>query len=161
MNIRLYQPADLEPLRQMTVEAFQGVSRDENIEERFGLINGHDWRWRKARDINADAAANPAGLFIAEEEGRILGFVTTRIDAEAGIGWVVHLVIGAGLRGKGIGRTLIAHALDYFRSLGLTHARIETLDQNEISKRLFPSCGFVEIARQIHYFMDLRQPPLS
>jgi ribosomal protein S18 acetylase RimI-like enzyme len=155
MNIRLYRPDDLETLRSLTVEAFRRVSRDENIEARFGLIHDHDWRWRKARDINADAAANPTGLFIAEEEGRILAFVTTRIDAEAGIGWIVHLVVGSGLRGKGLGRTLIEHALDYFRSLGLTHARIETLEQNAISKHLFPQCGFVEVARQIHYFRKL------
>jgi GNAT superfamily N-acetyltransferase len=155
MNIRLYRPEDLPTLRRMTVEAFQNVSRDENIEQRFGLIRDHDWRWRKARDIDADAAANPTGLFVAENEGRITAFVTTKVDAEAGVGWIVHLVVGAGLRGQGIGRKLIEHALDYFRSLGLTHARIETLDQNATSMHLFPSCGFVEVARQIHYLRKL------
>jgi ribosomal protein S18 acetylase RimI-like enzyme len=155
MKIRLYRPGDLETLRGLTVEAFGGVSRDENIEAIFGVIRDHDWRWRKARDIDADASVNPAGLFIAEEEGRILGFVTTRVDAEAGIGWIVHLVVGAGLRGRGLGRSLIEHALEYFRTLGLSHARIETLEQNAISRHLFPKCGFVEVARQIHYFRKL------
>ena len=156
MLIRIYRPADLETLRRLTVEAFDGVSIDQNIEKRFGLIHDHDWQWRKARPIDADAAANPAGLFVAEEEGAIVGFVTTRIDPEAGIGHIPHLVVAAGRRGQGLGKLLIHHALDYFRSLGLTHAKIDTLDQNATGQHLFPACGFTEVARQIHYFMDLR-----
>jgi len=156
MNIRVYRPADLETLRQLTVEAFNGVSIDQNIEKRFGRVNDHDWQWRKARQVDADVSAHVAGLFVAEEEGQIVGFVTTRVDPEAGIGQIPHLVIAAGRRGQGLGKKLIHHALDWFRSLGLTHAKIETLDQNATSQHLFPACGFTEVARQIHYFMDLR-----
>jgi ribosomal protein S18 acetylase RimI-like enzyme len=39
--------------------------------------------------------------------------------------------------------------------LGLSHARIETLDQNEIGQTLYPSMGFEEVARQVHYCLDL------
>ena len=58
-------------------------------------------------------------------------------------------------RGAGIGRKLIEFALDHFRSLGLKYARIETLDQNPAGQKLYPSFGFREIARQIHYGMPL------
>ena len=156
MNIRSYRPAELETLRKLTVEAFHGTSIDQNIEKRFGLIHDHDWQWRKARQIDADAAANPTGLFVAEEDGQIIGFVTTRVDPEAGIGLISHLVVAAGRRGQGLGKQLIHYALHYFRSLGLTHAKIDTLDQNATGQHLFPACGFTEVARQIHYFMDLR-----
>jgi ribosomal protein S18 acetylase RimI-like enzyme len=37
----------------------------------------------------------------------------------------------------------------------MTQARIETLVQNEAGKSLYPSLGFEEIARQVHYCMDL------
>ena len=33
--------------------------------------------------------------------------------------------------------------------------RIETLAQNEVGQSLYPSLGFVEIARQIHYAQKL------
>ena len=157
MHIRPFRPGDLEALRQLTVEAFQGVSIDQNLERLFGRIAGHDWRWRKARQIDDDVAVNPEGTFVAEEGGAVVGYVTTRVDAEAGIGQIPNLAVAAGARGHGLGRRLIEHALDYFRGLGLTHARIETLDQNPIGQHLYPALGFREVARQIHYAMPLNQ----
>jgi ribosomal protein S18 acetylase RimI-like enzyme len=155
MHLRPYQPGDLDALCRLTVEAFQGVSLEENLEKRFGIINSHDWRWRKARHIEADVAANPEGVFVAEEEGQVLGYITTRVDAAAGVGQIPNLAVAAAARNRGLGRQLIEHALDYFRRLGLTHARIETLDQNPIGQYLYPACGFVEMGRQIHYGIEL------
>src|SRR4051812_14487992 len=54
MHIRTYRPDDLESLRRMTVEAFDGVSIAQNMERRYGLIHEHDWRWHMARQIDAD-----------------------------------------------------------------------------------------------------------
>jgi ribosomal protein S18 acetylase RimI-like enzyme len=155
MRIRAYRSGDLQALRRLTVEAFAGVSIDQNMEKLFGPIHGHDWRWRKARQLDADADLHPQGIFLAEEGDHLLGFVTTRVDAEAGIGHIPHLVVSAESRGQGIGRRLIGHALDYFRSLGLTHAQIETLEQNATGRHLFPACGFQEIARKIYYARSL------
>ena len=155
MRIRPYHPSDLEALRELTILAFEGVGIDHNIEKRFGMIQGHDWRWRKARHIDEDAAVNPKGIFVAENDGRIMGYVTTRVDAEAGVGLIPNLAVTADARGRGLGRLLIECALDYFRSQGLALARIETLDQNPIGQHLYPACGFHEVARQIHYVRPL------
>ena len=37
----------------------------------------------------------------------------------------------------------------------MTAAKIETLEQNSIGRHLYPSLGFIEVARQIHYAMPL------
>ena len=52
MRIRLFRPEDLDTIRALTVAAFEAVSIDRNIEKQFGMIHGHDWRWRKARHID-------------------------------------------------------------------------------------------------------------
>jgi hypothetical protein len=62
MNIRPFRPDDLPLLREMTVEAFDGVSIDQGIEREFGSINGRDWRWRKARHVDEDARREPEGM---------------------------------------------------------------------------------------------------
>ena len=62
-------------------------------------------------------------------------------------------------RGQGLGRRLIEHALAHFRAAGMTIAKIETLEQNPIGRHLYPSVGFVEVARQIHYAMALVDRP--
>jgi ribosomal protein S18 acetylase RimI-like enzyme len=156
MQIRAFRPQDLPTLKQITVEAFHGVSIDQGIEREFGLVNGHDWKWRKARHLDDDAVREPAGIFVAEDDGRIVGYITTWCDREAGLGHIPNLALVPDYRGRGLGRRLIEHALDHFRRVGLTHARIETLEQNAVGNHLYPSLGFREVARQVHFCADLR-----
>lgn len=155
LPIRSYRAEDLPRLQEITIEAFAGVSIDRRIEEHFGLIQGHDWRWRKARHIADDVARDPAGVFVAELHGETVGYITTWIDREAGIGFIPNLAVDERCRGQGVGRQLIEHALKHFRSQGIQYAKIETLAHNEIGQHLYPSCGFQEVARQVHYVARL------
>ena len=155
MHIRPFQPADLDAMKAITVEAFDGVSIDQGIERVFGLIHGHDWRWRKARHLDEDLARPMAAIDVAEDEGRVVGYITTWQDREAGIGHIPNLAVAADYRNRGLGRTLLETALDHFRAAGLTHAKIETLAQNAVGNHLYPSLGFVEVARQVHFVAKL------
>ena len=65
---------DLAGIKKLTVEAFAGVTLEQNIETALGVLHGRDWRWRKARHIDEDVAANPAGVFVAEASARIAGY---------------------------------------------------------------------------------------
>ncbi len=155
MFLRPYRPDDLPALKAITVAAFDGVSIDQGIEREFGLVSGHDWQWRKARHLDDDAAREPGGIFVAEHEGQIVGYITTWQDRAAGIGHIPNIAIAAEFRGHGLGRQLIEHAFEHFRASGLTHAKIETLVQNEIGNHLYRSLGFREVARQIHFVAEL------
>tara|TARA_Y100000588_G_scaffold194590_1_gene208701 strand:- start:1518 stop:1994 length:477 start_codon:yes stop_codon:yes gene_type:complete len=150
-TIRPFKPADLEPVKAITLEGFEGVSVDHGIEAKFGKVAGHDWRWRKARHIDVDVAENAAGLFVAEMEGSVVGYISTVVDLPAGKGRIPNLAVDAAARGRGIGRALIEHALESFRQEGLELAVIETMASNPAGQSLYPSCGFVEVGRQIHY----------
>lgn len=156
MQIRAFRPGDLPALKAMTVEAFNGVSIDQGMEQVHGLINGRNWQWRKARHLDDDAAREAEGIFVAEAEERVVGYITTWRDIEAGIGHIPNVVVVAEERGRGLGRKLIEHAMDHFRKCGLTHAKIETLVQNARGSHLYQSLGFQEVARQIHFVADLR-----
>jgi len=155
MHIRLYQPSNLEELRRMTIEGFDGTAIDQNVEKSFGILAGHDWRWRKARHVNDDVEANPEGVFVAEENGHVLGYITTRIDREVSKGRIPNLAVDERARGRGLGRRLIEHALEYFRREGMAYVMIETMANNAVGQHLYPSCGFVEAGRQIHYALKL------
>lgn len=155
LKIRAYEHGDLPIIRQITADAFDGVSIDQRIEQRYGLINGHDWKWRKARHVDADVEADPANVFIAEVDGKIVGVISTRADLKAGIGLIPNIAFLPEYRGKGLGRKLIEFALNRFRQLGLTHARIETLAHNDVGNHLYQSIGFQEVVRQIHFAMEL------
>jgi ribosomal protein S18 acetylase RimI-like enzyme len=155
MNIRKYQPADLEALKTITIICFDGVSMDQNIERRFGLIGEKDWRFRKARHVEDDVAANADGVFVAEVDGQVIGYVSTRVDAVTKIGGIPNFSVLPAYRNQGIGRRLLETAIAYLRQQGMLYARIETLEQNPIGQHLYPSVGFQEFARQIHFIRRL------
>jgi ribosomal protein S18 acetylase RimI-like enzyme len=159
--IRPYRPSDRDAVIALTVAAFDGVSIDHNLDRRLGPVAGRDWRWRKGRDVERDIDTPGSELAVAEyeETGEVAGYVTLFMDQESRIGWIHNLAVEAGLRGQGLGRRLIEHALDHFRKGGMTVARIETLEQNSVGRHLYPSVGFQEVARQIHFAMPLEGLP--
>lgn len=158
ISIRPHRPDDIAILTAIMVDAFEGVSIDQGIENVFGQINGHDWKWRKARHLADDLQRDPEGILVAEYDGRIVGFVSTWMDREAGIGHIPNISLVPDMRGQGLGRRLLELALDRFRQAGMTHAKIETLVQNEIGNHLYQSVGFEEVARQVHFVADLKRP---
>ena len=157
MTIRSYREADREILKEITIACFgRDSSIDLNIELCFGPTNGKDWAWRKQRQIEEDIEANPSGVFVAEVEDAPVGYITTRVDDETKIGSIPNLAVLSTHQQQGIGRGLIGRALAYFREQGMELARIETLASNAVGQEFYPSCGFTEVARQIHYAMSLK-----
>ncbi|HUF63230.1 MAG TPA: GNAT family N-acetyltransferase [Verrucomicrobiales bacterium] len=158
--IRPYRPEDLDRLRHITAVCFEGVAIDKNIEDRFGPIGGRDWRWRKLRHIDADTAGeNARGVFVWEEDGETVAYVTGRLDRESRIGWIPNLAVLPEFRSRGIARSLLEHLLNWFTAEGMEAAKIETLEQNAVGNRFYPSLGFEEVARQVHFVKQLTPPP--
>ena len=157
MKIRPFRPDDLPLLKEITVAAFDGVSIDQAIEREFGILNCRNWQWRKGRHIDEDARRAPEGIFVVEIDGRVVGSISTWQDTDAGIGHIPNITFVPEYRGKGLGRKLLQFALNHFRECGLTHARIETLVQNDVGTYLYSSLGFREVARQIHFCADLTE----
>ncbi len=154
-TIRAYREADLDTLKAITVVCFKHVSIDANIERRFGRVGEHDWKWRKARHIDDDVAAHPAGVFVAESGDKVVGYITSRVDDESKVGWIPNLSVLPAMQGQGVGRALMERCLTYLRDSGMRLAKIETLMQNDVGSTFYPSVGFEEVARQIHYAMPL------
>jgi ribosomal protein S18 acetylase RimI-like enzyme len=155
-HIRAFMPGDLERLQEITAQTFGPVSIDRNMEQRLGPFGAGDWSTRKVAAIADDCRAQPDGVFVAEAiDGRVLGYITTRLNAVSRIGWIPNLAVDPAAQGKGLGRALLIHAIEFLRRAGMQVAKIETLDQNPIGQTLYPSLGFQEVARQIHYAMRL------
>jgi len=152
--IRPFRGGDLPRLQEITAQTFGPVSIDRNMEQRLGPFGQGDWSTRKVAAIADDCAAQPDGVFVAEAPGgQVVGYITTRLNPVSRIGWIPNLAVDPDHQGHGLGRALLLHALDHFRRSGMEVAKIETLDQNPVGQALYPSLGFNEVARQIHYAM--------
>ena len=157
-TIRTYRPADLPRLQEITAQTFGPVSIDRNMEEQFGEFGQGGWRGRKVSAIADDCRLQPDGVFVVETaDGRVVGYVTTRLNATSRVGWIPNLAVDPACQGKGLGRGLLEYAVAFFRASGMQVAKIETLEQNPIGQSLYPSLGFKEVARQIHFAMRLDQ----
>ena len=155
VTIRPLRPGDLERVKAITVEGFEPVSIDAAIDRRWpGLLPAY-WGERKWLMMQPEVAGHPEHCYVAELAGQVVGYVTTIVLPEHKVGRIPDLAVDARFRGRGIARRLLDHALDRFRAQGLRVARIETLAHNEVGQHLYPSLGFQEMARQIHYAMPL------
>jgi ribosomal-protein-alanine N-acetyltransferase len=152
---REFLQEDLPRIKEITVEAFDGVSIDRNIDDLLGASVSPSWQQRKAKHLDADLARKEAMILVAEADRLVVGYISTWIDRAADQGFIPNLAVEQAWRGKGIGRSLIQRAVAYFREQGVAQVRIETLDQNEVGQKLYPSLGFQEVARQIHYCLNL------
>jgi ribosomal protein S18 acetylase RimI-like enzyme len=159
IEIRPYREHDRALLEALTIAAFDGVSIDQNMDRLLGTIAARDWRWRKAQHVLDDIAAlgKTAEVAVAAQSAtdRAVGYVTFHFDREARIGWIHNLAVAAECRGRGLGGRLLEHALERFRAEGMRLAKIETLEQNQTGRHLFPTLGFREVARKIYYAMPL------
>jgi ribosomal protein S18 acetylase RimI-like enzyme len=155
--IRPYEPRDRQRLREITAEVFGPAAVDYHIERRFGIVQRRDWRWRKLRHIDDDIRTNAAGVFVYEDTGGpLVGYVSVHLDRDAGIGRVANIAVSADAQGRGIGRALLDHALEYIAAEEMMLARIETLAGNAVGEHLYPAMGFEEVSRQIYFVKRIR-----
>jgi len=155
IRVRKYRKRDRDAVLRITRESFGGFCVDSNIEDRFGSVTGTTWQERKCSGIDYDLRHHPKHTLVAEVDGSVVGYVATRAYRNASIGHVANVAVAMDHQGCGIGRMLLQEALDHFRRCGLKYARIETLEQNAKGRKLYPSLGFEEVARQIYYFRQL------
>jgi len=87
--------------------------------------------WRRMLDLQAD------GGFVAELDGAAIGTVVTcRFGPVA---WVAMMLVEERVRGRGIGRALMVHALDDLDARGVQSVR---LDATPLGRPLYESLGF-------------------
>ena len=152
--IRAADAGDVKNIVDLTEKEFRSASIDAKIED---MIGGTPWIQTKAAVLKIELEKNPSGCFVAVLDGEIVGYITTVVIAVASRGVIANIAVSSKVQGRGIGRKLIEKALGYFRELGLHQAKIETLASNQVGQHLYPSFGFKEVERQIHYIMPLQK----
>ncbi len=97
----------------------------------------------------SEALGDPGyAAWVAEADGRPVGFIDLFVLADVGHGASIavinNLVVDAGGRGRGIGRSLVRHAAQHCRERGVVEAHVWTDRDNAPAIRLYTACGFVD-----------------
>jgi GNAT superfamily N-acetyltransferase len=94
-----------------------------------------------------------ARLFVARLAGRVVAMANVQIGistAEGGeVLMVEDVVVAADLRGRGIGRAILRHALDWGAARGMTRATLLTDHDNQAAQAFYASMGFAPSAMRV------------
>jgi len=83
--------------------------------------------------------ASPDGCFVAEQDGRVCGTVTT-IAYEGRLAWIGMVLVDPQYRSRGIGTRLLETAISYLDAVGIPTMKLDATPQG---KFLYEKLGFV------------------
>ena len=141
----------------VTVRTFE-VGRDEQA---WLDVNARAFAWHPEqgamtrRDLDqriAESWFDPAGLFLAERDGRVVGFHWTKVHAgERPIGEVYVLGVDPSAQGIGLGGVLTDIGLHHLKGLGLDAVLLYVDESNQKAVKLYEKTGFTRWSTDVQY----------
>ncbi|QGG40357.1 mycothiol synthase [Aeromicrobium yanjiei] len=137
VTLRTYRPDDAEAILSVNARAFahhpeQGAMDRADLDRRMAS----DW-------------FDPAGLFVAERDGRVIGFHWTKV--EDGIGEVYVVGIDPDAQGGGLGTALTARGLRHLHEQGLPVVDLYVEGDNAPALKVYRNLGFRDHKKDVLY----------
>ena len=160
IKIRPGQAGDAEAAAQIAVLAWQSVNDDyvkQIGQDIHGIVYGN-WKERKRKEIlNAFLPQENAGVYVAEENGEIVGFVSYSMNIEKGVGEIRNNAVRPTHQGRGIGTKMYDEILGLFRAHNMKVATVTTGgdDGHAPARKAYEKAGFDSSIPAVTYFKDL------
>ena len=155
VEIRKARESDIKDIVELTERIWKGYTIAELLEKRYGLIGGKPWYEYKKNEIERFCKARLEWVFVAEVDGKIVGYATYSLDFERKVGEVLNNGVDPSYRGRGIGSSLHERVLQTFKEAGMEIAFVSTLEIDIPAQNMYKKYGFKELARSIHYSQKL------
>ncbi len=153
LQFRLARRSDYDSVEHMVISSFEPITWFKKLDERYGSLNGMDWRQRwRARMTRV--FETEIGL-VGETGSSMVAFASGTLDSQTRMGFVDLLAVDRSQQGKGYGREMLRGMLDHFKREGALYVNLECLVDNDTGNSLYRSEGFEEVARSIRWFKKL------
>jgi mycothiol synthase len=96
---------------------------------------------------------DPRGLFVAENNGRVVGFHWTKVDG--GIGEVYVLAVDPNFHGARVGAALLARGVHHLAAAGVDVIELYVEENNPRALDLYAAAGFTEVGRDVLYLSTM------
>jgi len=139
MRIRKARATDLAPIKTLLVELLNTIENKADFDVDSAIKN--------CRDLFKDS---DSCMFVAEEHGDIKGFINFTVRKTIihphPSGLIDELIVAESARGSGVGKRLIAKAIQQCRLMGCSEVEVSTEKSNTNARRFYKACGFEEDA---------------
>jgi ribosomal protein S18 acetylase RimI-like enzyme len=152
--VRSYEPRDRDRVLRLAERLQEGVAPWRDPTAFRAAVK--EWV-REAVDSDAN---EKRAVFVAEDGGEVVGFVTTSTrrhfagDLEAYVG---ELVVDRGAEGRGVGRRLMTAAEEWGCREGLAHITLDTGAANARARAFYRALGYEEEDIQLTKLLPARE----
>lgn len=160
MDIRRVEPADLPALQAIRAAAFAPVFQSfrEIVGAEIAPIAFAKAEAAQAAFLDQIAAADSTHeLWVAVEDGALIGFVSLKVDAESRIGELDLNAVHPDHAGQGVGGALHQHALARMKALGAVVATVGVGGDpsHAPARRAYEKAGFGPAIPSLWYYRAL------
>lgn len=131
--------SDLPAIRSLLRELIDATSNKQALDTRAAADN-----------LPALLRNSDSYLLVAKDGGTIVGFINVVVRQTAlhvgSSGLIDELVVEKGLRGRGVGRSLVLAAVEKCRQVGCCELEVSTEKTNIAARKFYKQCGFQEDA---------------
>lgn len=110
------------------------------------------------QNIVARRSFDPAGYFLAESDGQIIGFLSVEIEpwgvAGSGFAYIYQVGVDDDWQGAGLASALLMEACDFALSMGCYRLGVGVRKSNTRAANFFMKHGFAEAYRVTGYLVD-------
>lgn len=153
LTIRPITPADHSAVIAMVIDAFEPITWQKTLDEKFGPPGGCDWRQRWEARLRK--IFDTQTVLVAEEEARVVAMASATLDRQSKIGLIDVLGVSRDAQGRGVGRQMLRGMISHLQAEGMQFVQLDCLTGNDPGNALYRSEGFEEVARHIRWFRKI------
>ena len=153
LQFRPAEPAQQPLLKTMILNSFEPITWFKTADERFGPMNGLDWRERWK--LRLEKVFEKQIILVGELDGKVVACATGTYDPKTAMGFIDLLAVIEGYQGQGLGREMLRGIIQHFKGMGAVYAHLDCLTTNEVGNRLYESEGFEEGMRSIRWIKKI------
>ena len=153
MNIRKAEKEDIKDIQDLR---YLLAKHDKSL----GLdIVETKWGYTDVGKKDLEYFLNEQYIYVAEENEKIVGFITAEIFKKKAwytvqLGSINNIFVLEEYRNKGIGKALMKTAIDALKEVGITNIQLDTYNKNSNAIKFYEGLGFEKCNLQMLYQED-------
>jgi len=143
------------PVQRHDLPVLQAMARTGYSDTRF-FSDGHFPRHRAeelySTWITLEIQGRAQSVWVATSaDNQPWGYISCHLDSTRREGQISLVGVSREARGKGIGKSLVRTAIDWYRSQDTQRVTVVTQGKNRAAQRLYQQCGFLSLDLQLWY----------